>query len=64
MTSILPTLRRALFALGTVAALGFGATQAVAAPQERDAPGACTGCRTQCPGFGGSFINGRCACCG
>lgn len=66
MSRILPIVRRAFFALATVAALGFGATQAVAesGPQP-DRPRVCDPrCKPDCGGFGGELRHWSCLCCG
>lgn len=57
--------RRAVFALATAAALGFGATQVLATSAPVDGPErACTSCKSVCGDLGGRFVSGRCLCCG
>lgn len=58
--------KRAAFGLAVAGALGFGGTQAVAAPREAESETRACGiaaCRTACPQYGGSWVNGRCICC-
>lgn len=57
--------RAALFALGVAGTLGFGATQALAAPQ---APAKALSCFPECekqcgPAMGTLLSNGICICC-
>lgn len=54
--------RGALFGLAVAGMLGFGASQAVAAPRE-EPRAVCSSCWGRCPQFGGDFVNGRCICC-
>jgi hypothetical protein len=54
--------RRVVFATAVAGALGFGATQAFAAPVEQKRA-VCSSCWGKCPQFGGDFINHRCVCC-
>ena len=60
--------RKAVFGVAVAGALGFGATQASArtVPVSDDAAAACSRiCVPECPPeFGGSYIAGRCYCCG
>lgn len=55
-----------LFGFATLAAFGFGATQALAAPQERDASACVPGqCRKDCiaqGNSGGICVDGSCIC--
>ena len=66
MTQTLSRVRNAIFAAAVTAAMGFGATQALAAPQvEGPKPGTCSKiCEPECGGFGGEYMYGRCYCCG
>lgn len=60
--------RKAVFGAAVAGALGFGATQASAGTVAvSDSPtAACSRiCVPECPAeFGGSYISGRCYCCG
>ena len=58
---------RWLLAVGSAAALGFGASQAMASPREAAEERACnpTGCNKQCQaqgGISGRCNNGQCLC--
>jgi hypothetical protein len=66
MTITLSRVRNAIFAAAVTASMGFGATQALAAPKVEDSkPGTCSRiCAPECGTFGGSYIAGRCYCCG
>lgn len=69
MKRIAPIWKSAVFAAATVAALGFGAAQALAAPQApAENAGSCTNtyCRKVCGTLGGNWVPmyGRCLCCG
>lgn len=66
MTQTLSRVRNAIFAAAVTAAMGFGATQALAAPQVEDSkPGTCSRiCEPECGSFGGTYRSGRCYCCG
>jgi hypothetical protein len=55
--------RRVGFVAAVAGALGFGATQALAAPSEPGARAVCSSCWGRCPQFGGDYVNGRCICC-
>ncbi len=55
--------RRAAFVAAVAGALGFGATQAFAAPREEGRAAACGTCWGRCPQFGGDYVNHRCICC-
>lgn len=59
--------RAVLFSFATVAALGFGATQALAGTEfGRDQKGVCTQCFQECDAIGmnyGRKVNGVCKCC-
>jgi hypothetical protein len=63
MSRITSGWRRVAFAAAVTGALGFGATQALAAPSEPEGRAVCNSCRGRCPQFGGDFVNGRCICC-
>lgn len=54
--------RQLVFATVVAGALGFGATQALAAPSEQKRA-VCSSCWGRCPQFGGDYVNGRCICC-
>lgn len=54
--------RRVAFATAVAGSLGFGATQAFAAPSEQKRA-VCSSCWGRCPQFGGDYINHRCVCC-
>ena len=65
--SRMPMLRRVVFALGLVGALGFGATQAIADRRNAtdEQPRACNPlCKPDCDGFGGELRHWGCLCCG
>jgi hypothetical protein len=65
MKRITPIAKHLLFAAATVAALGFGAAQAFAAPRGEAQARACyTWVCPECGSFGGQWISGRCYCCG
>jgi hypothetical protein len=59
------TLRSAVFALGVAGTLGFGATQAMAAPDASPRASSCyPECESQCgPSWGYPLRNGVCVCC-
>jgi len=66
MQTITAVLKRAAFGVAVAGALGFGATQAAAEPREAESETRACGiaaCRTACPQYGGSWVNGRCICC-
>lgn len=58
--------RTVAYAAAVAATLGFGAKEAFAAAPNRDTTErACsTICKPECGSFGGSYIAGRCYCCG
>lgn len=61
--------RRVVFGLGMLGALGFGATQAAAGtgPEKKEPRKAryCSSiCEPECPGFGGELYGWTCYCCG
>ncbi|HEU4451858.1 MAG TPA: hypothetical protein VFR81_02325 [Longimicrobium sp.] len=66
MRMITASWQRMAFGIAVAGALGFGATQAMAAPREAEtetmACGA-TACRNACPQYGGTWVSGRCICC-
>lgn len=69
MKRIAPIWKSAAFAVATVAALGFGAAQAFAAPQpSAENARACTNtyCYRICGTLGGNWVPsaGKCYCCG
>jgi hypothetical protein len=57
--------KKAMFALGVAATLGFGATQAFASPGQARAAGQCfPECYDQCgEAMGTKLRNGVCICC-
>ena len=55
--------RRAAFAVAVAGALGFGATQAFAAPSGPEKRAVCGTCWGRCPLYGGDYVNHRCICC-
>lgn len=69
MRSTLARWREVLLLTATAASLGFGARQAVAAPQAEPQAKArvCWQieiCKPECGTFGGEYRGGRCICCG
>lgn len=67
MTTITKRMQGAVLALATVASLGFGAAQALAAPREAAAAERCTDytCRSRCINLGyagGSCSGASCVC--
>ena len=59
--------RKVAFAVVTAASIGFGATEAFATaqPARGTAERACSSiCKPECGSFGGSYVAGRCLCCG
>lgn len=65
MKRITPLAKHLLFAAATVAALGFGAAQAFAAPQAETKARTCrVWLCPECGSFGGEYIAGKCYCCG
>ena len=69
MKRIVSRWKATLFGAAIVASLGFGATQAFAAPQApAESASACTNtyCRKICGELGGNWVPqyGRCLCCG
>lgn len=54
--------RGALFGIAVAGTLGFGASQAFAAPQE-ERRAVCSTCWGRCPLYGGDYVNHRCICC-
>jgi len=66
MRTITAGWKRAAFGLAVAGALGFGGTQAAAAPREAETQNAAcnaTACRNTCPQYGGAWVSGRCICC-
>ena len=54
--------QRMAFGIAVAGALGFGATQAMAAPSEAEAEMRACGvaaCRTACPQYGGTWVSGH-----
>ena len=66
MSQTMTRVRNALYAVAVTASLGFGATQALASPKVEDTkPGTCSRiCERECGSFGGTYMYGRCYCCG
>lgn len=58
-------IRRALFALAMVGALGFGAERVIATPNDQGPARVCDPrCKPDCDGFGGELRHWGCLCCG
>jgi hypothetical protein len=67
MKRIAPIWKSAVFAAATVAAMGFGAAQAFAAPPSEEKAATCsTWACPECGSFGGQWVpaKGICYCCG
>jgi hypothetical protein len=63
MRTITPGWRRMLFGVAVAGTLGFGASQAVAAPKEQERRAVCGSCQGRCQHGGDYDRHGHCICC-